>query len=649
MGIRAQGNPIASFADLWSQTGTGAEAIIPSGPDGGHTATGGVISDWIDPSPGKVYRTHIFTSSGTFTVSELSGTYPADVEYLVVAGGGGGGGAQGQSGGGGAGGFRTNLSGHPVAAAAYPVSATSYTVTVGAGGVGGPQTGSEYGGAGGNSELYPTPQAYPHASRVRAVGGGGGAGYSATPDPVMNGGSGGGAICSPAPRDAGTGGASNPNAVDPNHPQVQGYDGGTGTPSYTSPFAGGGGGGAGRLGGPDDPTTPLGRSTGGYGLQALIAGPAGNIGAPGPDPANNYFAGGGGGGRYDGTSAAGGYGGGGDGAPPSPSMGNPGTVSTGGGGGGGGHPYLEGGHGGSGIVAIKYQIGTTAPGAKATGGSISKYDGKFIHTFTSSGTFATGPTWTSATVEYVVVAGGGGGNCNDVGGGGGAGGYLTGTTPIGAHPVSTTIQIGAGGIASYATNTQGYSGTDSFFGPPITALGGGGGAAGPGGSTGANGGSGGGGGYQPPYAGGTTPDPTQGNPGGAGVTPGASGGGGGGAGGAGTTATPNQGGHGGIGVQLPATFRDPISTVGAPGSSGTYWVAGGGGGSNDSGNAGGKGGGAGGPWAGGGNGGHYPGYDGSAGLMNTGGGGGATDDGDDATPQISGDGGSGIVLVAYPE
>ena len=35
--------------------------------------------------------------------------------------------------------------------------------------------------------------------------------------------------------------------------------------------------------------------------------------------------------------------------------------------------------------------------------------------------------------------------------------------------------------------------------------------------------------------------------------------------------------------------------------------------------------------------------------MNTGGGGGATDDGDDATPQISGDGGSGIVLVAYPE
>ena len=35
--------------------------------------------------------------------------------------------------------------------------------------------------------------------------------------------------------------------------------------------------------------------------------------------------------------------------------------------------------------------------------------------------------------------------------------------------------------------------------------------------------------------------------------------------------------------------------------------------------------------------------------MSTGGGGGATDDGDDGSPtQITGDGGSGIVLVAYP-
>ena len=57
----------------------------------GHTATGGIISDWADPGPGNVYRTHIFTGSGTFTITALSPAYPAHVDYLVVAGGGGGG------------------------------------------------------------------------------------------------------------------------------------------------------------------------------------------------------------------------------------------------------------------------------------------------------------------------------------------------------------------------------------------------------------------------------------------------------------------------------------------------------------------------------------------------------------------------------
>jgi hypothetical protein len=56
---------------------------------------------------------------------------------------------------------------------------------------------------------------------------------------------------------------------------------------------------------------------------------------------------------------------------------------------------------------------------------ISFYSGKTIHTFTSSGTFATAPNWTSASVEYVVIAGGGGGGVagnSGTGGGGGAGG-----------------------------------------------------------------------------------------------------------------------------------------------------------------------------------------------------------------------------------
>ena len=144
MGIRAQGNPIASFADLWSQTGTGAlpAAGAPSAdpsslsPDG-HEATGGVVSDWAD-TPGAVYRTHVFTGSGTFTVTALSSTYPADVDFLVIAGGGAGGGNIG--GGGGAGGLRTSLPEGPggggTAESAITAIVASYPIVVGAGGAG---------------------------------------------------------------------------------------------------------------------------------------------------------------------------------------------------------------------------------------------------------------------------------------------------------------------------------------------------------------------------------------------------------------------------------------------------------------------------------------------------------------------------------
>jgi len=654
----------------------------------GHEASGGIVSDWVDPSPGKVYRTHVYTSSGTFVISELSGTFPANIDYLVVAGGGGGGGRMGQSGGGGAGGFRTNLPGHPVEAAAYPVSETSYTVTVGAGGVGGPMVDKKWGTNGNPSEFYPTPQSYPHASRVRSVGGGGGASYDSVPQPLMDGGSGGGAICSPTPYSGGTG-----NTPDPNHPQVQGYAGGDSSGPNESPYAGAGGGGAGRLGAPDNPTTPLTRSTGGYGLQALIAGPAGTIGAPGPNPANGYFAGGGGGGRYNGTSAAGGYGGGGDGAPPSPSRGNPGTTSTGGGGGGGGHPYLEGGHGGSGIVAIRYQIGTTAPEAKATGGLISTYNDKWIHTFVNSGTFATGPTWTSATVEYVVVGGGGGGGGHIQSGGGGAGGYRTGTTPIGAHPVSTTITIGAGGLGGevnpvYAT---GNNGSASVFGSPIPAAGGGGGGVYPTNNAHSGASGGGSGGASSPVTGGAatgdpfpgtigaTPANGWGHPGGDGLglpaapAYGPAGGGGAGAAGSNGSSTVTTAGKGGAGIQLPATFRDPVSGVGAPGptsaptpngfdTSGKYWVAGGGGGTAYnpvSGSALGADGAPGGaspgsntPYAGGGGGaGDNSGYTpaggrGAPGWANTGGGGGGAER--LGPGNGGGNGGSGIVIIAYP-
>jgi hypothetical protein len=105
-------------------------AAAGGGAPAGLTATGGIISDY--PDSGNVYRAHIFTSSGTFTVT-APGAFGDTVEYLVVAGGGGGGNI---GGGGGAGGFRTNLTGHPLAGSPFPVSPGPYGVTVGAGGNG---------------------------------------------------------------------------------------------------------------------------------------------------------------------------------------------------------------------------------------------------------------------------------------------------------------------------------------------------------------------------------------------------------------------------------------------------------------------------------------------------------------------------------
>jgi len=82
------------------------------------TATGGTTNTYTG------YKSHKFTSSGTFTVSEGSG----EIQVLIVGGGGAGGQkldwASG-GGGGGAGGMRTG---------SLFVEAGSYTVTVGAGG-----------------------------------------------------------------------------------------------------------------------------------------------------------------------------------------------------------------------------------------------------------------------------------------------------------------------------------------------------------------------------------------------------------------------------------------------------------------------------------------------------------------------------------
>ena len=204
-------------------------------------------------------------------------------------------------------------------------------------------------------------------------------------------------------------------------PPRQGYDGGSsytipGSPSPTGGYYGGGGGGAGGLGYPGNPgTNPSLFSNGGPGTPSSITG------------ITTHYAGGGGGGRNDSSgnqvsTAAGGIGGGGSGG-----RGNnagvtaatSGVYSTGGGGGGGfaspsGAPLnIFGGHGGSGIVVVRYQIASLTATAKATGGAISFYGGKTIHTFTSSGTFANPAP---LTIDYLMVGGGGGASGNNGGG-----------------------------------------------------------------------------------------------------------------------------------------------------------------------------------------------------------------------------------------
>jgi len=231
-----------------------------------------------------------------------------------------------------------------------------------------------------------------------------------------------------------------------------------------------------------------------------------------------------------------------------------------------------------------------------------------------------------STVEYLVVAGGGGGGAN-AGGGGGGGGFRTNASFAVTSGASLTVTVGGGGNGSTTDGLGGSQGSNSVF-STITSAGGG---AGSHVSTGGSGGSGGGAGYGTNSGGtGNTPSttPSQGSNGGATSGTGASNyacAGGGGAGAVGGSASGSTAGAGGAGTASSIT-----------GTSETY--AGGGGGSSE---AGGGAGGAG----GGGNGGKvFTAPSGrQGGGANTGGGaGGGRND-------VTANGGSGIVVIAYPE
>ena len=148
----------------------------------------------------------------------------------------------------------------------------------------------------------------------------------------------------------------------------------------------------------------------------------------------------------------------------------------------------KGGEGGSGILIVRYQIGTLETSdAKASGGNISFYNGKTIHTFTNSGTFANptalnGGESNPLTVEMIVIGGGGGGGW-DRAGGGGAGSFVHATDMPIASGSSHPVVIGGGGLGGHpgssgqTGNSGGFQGTPSTYNS-TTIIANGGGAGG---------------------------------------------------------------------------------------------------------------------------------------------------------------------------
>ena len=315
-----------SAGDLWFNSATSAVSSVSSKALSVYNGTawnqmsnlfsaaGGAESSY--SSGGTSYKSHTFTSSGTFTVSGFSGS----IEVLIIAGGGGGGGHSG--GGGGAGGLLYYGAETPKTpnGSAITVTPQGYSIVIGAGGAG---SGAPYNTVDGRGVSGVNSSAFGYT----AIGGGGGGTANSGQLAGRDGGSGGGGSRSSS-GGAGTSG--------------QGNNGGS--PGTSSSFyPGGGGGGAGAVGA--NGSTSAG-GAGGVGLQYSINGTA------------TYYAGGGGGTLQDvggGDQGAGGNGGGGAGR--YTAQGEAGDPNTGGGGGGGHYSSgTGGGAGGSGIVIIRYEV-----------------------------------------------------------------------------------------------------------------------------------------------------------------------------------------------------------------------------------------------------------------------------------------------------
>jgi len=332
----------------------GSGPSTPATSVGTVAATGGTVTSFVgDGSNGTNetrYVVHAFETVGT---SSLTLNSPRALEYLVVGGGGGGGGLTGRNmcaGGGGGGGVVVGDRPGGETVVGEPL-----TVVVGAGGSGGP-------------DVAPDPLVSPGADGYAR----GGASSSFDGVIALGGGAGGSAPFRDTAETGDEAALPSPNAVSTTARATGGggvgqatrqlgangstSKGGDGTLNTTEANQfGGGGGGAGGDGTATTDATTSGR--GGVGIASSITGTRVEYGSGGGGGKRQNGAGGPGG-ALSGLVSAGGAGG-------RDAAGSAGVDGRGGGGGGAGrlsaNPTVGnavGGHGGSGVVIVRYAIPT---------------------------------------------------------------------------------------------------------------------------------------------------------------------------------------------------------------------------------------------------------------------------------------------------
>jgi hypothetical protein len=544
-------------------------------------------SIYIENGTNNVYAVESYTYSGSANTADFTRVFPKSTtcDILIVGGGGGGGFAGSNARGGGGGG-----AGQFLLKSNYSLNAGKYNINVGRGGVGGNVT-TENGETGKNSSI--TTES--NTILLESSGGGGGArGKSGTISNGLNGASGGGG-CGDDVANRCLGGTALIQFVN-NNIVYTGYNGANGGLA----FNGGGGGGYTSAG---FSATTISGGDGGSGITNNITGVV-----------INYCAGGGGGGYNNGVSTGtrGGNGGnitaGNGGNYPGANGGNATNGSGSGGGGAGvsvvGGPAYLGGNGGSGIVIIRYLLGTIPSNNLLTNANeptiTSPTFTETIRTFTHSGGTEDQTSYNITigqnTICDILIVGGGGGGGGGHGGGGGAGQLILMHQAILSG--TYTIKVGKGGVRGTNPASGGIEPTKGSNSSFDTVIAEGGGANG--GTLLKDGGSGAGGdswlnglgtiqkGLKntsiDTYSSGTIY--SKGNDGGTGGTDPGQGAGGGGAGTSGgdgknwyTNGGPGNGGDGLSGIsELGYDFKTNFGNYGKLESDGNYWFAGGGGG-----------------------------------------------------------------------